>query len=375
MIVHLFNGDMYFHTITMIKNIVEHSKLEHYFEINVSDNSLMSHYEIFSNYPKIKYSFCPKYETNILVKIILYILGYRNIQLKDESRILSAMWQFRRHDILLHWYSKTYLRKPFFRSVSWVCWGNIIKVDPRNSIPNLLRKSLVSNVYRNYKKIVCLLESDKKELISTFNCDKAKIEVLSYIPNNLDILHELQLARPSDSSQICKVLLGNNAYGIRFYMKALPIIKMFPLEIELYALMNYGSCPKEEREAFVAEGLKLFGDYIHFVDDFIPTEKFLNWANKFDVYVCNIPTQSGLGIAYNMLGLGKKVFLTGYNLAWCRENGFIVFDISEIETNNGSLANPLDDHQKQYNLSTLELLLNVNNLSNRWDEFYSVISK
>lgn len=372
MVVHLFNGDLFFHTKPIIRNIVKHSKIEHHFVLVLKDKSLLESYESYLGSLGVSYTICYDSRTRSIFKLLLYFWGYRGSRLSDEARILSTLWKHRNQTIILHWYSKSYLLLPAFKNVSWVCWGNIARPkEASSSIGELLHQIYIKQSYKKYNKIICLLDADKTELINSYKCKENQVEVISYIPYYLGESPD-QSVPPKLPSVKPKVLLGNNAWssGIKFYNEAVDLIKGYANQIELYVILNYGVSTVEEKTAFINKSRNIFGNSFYPVEEFIPQEKFYNWLDEFDVYISNHPTQSGLSIIYNMVKMGKKLFLTGYNLDWCRKNGFVVYDIRELEHSKLENLAPLQSIDKLNNQLKLNILLNVNALAERWEDIY-----
>jgi hypothetical protein len=136
-------------------------------------------------------------------------------------------------------------------------------------------------------------------------------------------------------------------------------------------MLNYGN---QEGAVYEALGRKAFacfpGRYYPWTK-IVPIDEYADYLKKQDVYVCYVPTQTGLGAIYHMLLFGKKVYLQGFNLEWIRQLGFVVFDASDISRESfETFSTLLSDQQKQHNFRLMQEWFDVDKACRRWEHLF-----
>ncbi len=363
MIIHLLPGDIKHITIPVIKSIVQYSNHEHFFLVTVFEKQNIDIYvNELSGICNGNFRIVTYKKASIGAVFFMWLLGHRGDKLKQESVIFDAIYEFKNETIVTHFYVKPYTVLPFFKRILWVCWGNIPRQKKNNFVTNF--------VYKRINRIIVLMEPDKIELVKSLKCTENRILVIPYIFNEIEELKSLNNICSSKKHSILKVLIGNNTHSIRYYIQAVELLKQYKSKIEFHAMMSYGSCTEIDRELFLEKALSAFNRDFFPITKFIPQHEYGQWLNKFDIYLSLCPSQTGLGVIYRMLYLGKKVYLVGHNYEWCKCNDFVVYNACDIN-NWDILVEPLSEAQILKNQSILLQLLNPIILSEKWDKAFN----
>jgi hypothetical protein len=223
------------------------------------------------------------------------------------------------------------------------------------------------------QEIVTLMESDRNMLLTHFNAQEANIKTINYSLDNYKIL--LQTEYIHIKNQKSKILLGNNTHQINNYFEALNFLSNYKNIATLSVLLSYGGAPKSEVDIFSKKARQIFEDNFNPVKRFFEYEDYVKWLIQFDVYVCNASTQTGLGIIYIMLYLGKKIYIRGYNLEWCQQNDLIVFSVDDLKKNKKCFNKKLSRDEILKNRQQIYNMLNPLSLNKEWDDFYCSLLK
>jgi hypothetical protein len=226
------------------------------------------------------------------------------------------------------------------------------------------------HIYRGYKRIVCLITADKDDFEKV--CGATNTTALIYQSNILDVDDPAALHALPDSARR-DVLLGNSACCTASYLKLLPVLKKITATASVTCMLSYPEDdPEGAKKAVIETFTSAFGDAFTPWTQQLDFKKYADRLKQHDLYICNEERQSGLCAIYVMLMYGKKVYLTGKNLAWVRENQFIVHDVKELETETaeGILRGPSPEERKHNHDRILEMLSTAT-LTKKWDLFYS----
>ena len=93
---------------------------------------------------------------------------------------------------------------------------------------------------------------------------------------------------------------------------------------------------------------------------------------SYDIYICSHETQSGLGAAMVMLYYGKKCFLSGYNLMWFRELGFVVYDFFEcIKNRPEEFHSSLSKNEIDININCYRKHYSTEQVAKKWEGLFN----
>lgn len=274
-----------------------------------------------------------------------------------------------------HWFLMAWLIG--CKKMNWICWGS--GASSGKGLRSRLSLPYKRFLYHRFNSIVTLMDADRETIIHDFRVSPSKVETISYMSlgdgkNEYDLLKEQLLLQTHYNSKPV-VLVGNNPSCISGYLELLPRMKQFAGKIVVKCMLNYSLVKDEKYDALIKLGEFYFGN------DFIPSEEFyddrgdyIKYMNECDIYVCPVHRQSGLGAVNTCLGLGKKIYLAGKNLAWIRNAyGAMVFDADDIDDKMSFIdfSTPLSDNEKRSNSDSV---INRRTLHVRkWHQYLSAL--
>ena len=202
------------------------------------------------------------------------------------------------------------------------------------------------------------MEPERKEIINNFGVLPQKVQTISYTSINedeseLDLFCKHLSSQGSVNSDKPVVLLGNSQYWIRSYIDMLQVLSPYKGRIKVQCMLNYPFEKKESYFELISLGKSLFGDDFKTNEEYYLDRKdYINYMNSCDIYVCAVKKQTGLGAISTCLLLGKRIYITGNNLEWVRqEYNSIVFPVEDINEKLSieAFVKPLTREEKDHN--------------------------
>ena len=278
----------------------------------------------------------------------------------SKHQLYRLLMKNRKNPILFHAGSYSFFLTAFIagcQHVNWVCWGSGASI--RNNWKSKLTAPLKSLVYRRFNSIVTLMDDDMRTIIRDFNVDSNKIQTIPYASAGIGVRPRDEIClkllnEKAENRQKPIVLLGNNPSNMRYYIMLMDKLKPFKGKICVHCMMNYSVNKNQQYDDFIKLGKDLFGDDFRSDEEFYQgSEKYANYMNSCDIYMCASPDQTGLGALNTVLELGKKVYITGKNYNWAKNDcGAIVFEIKDV-TDFEDLVKPLTDEEKHHNYQAM----------------------
>lgn len=298
-------------------------------------------------------------------------IGFDNyVFCQSYWQLVKQLYHFRKSALLFHagsyyWHLSALLLR--CKNVNWVCWGGgTSKSKNRFSTISFLIKKYVFNHFRS---IVTLMEPERKEIIQNFGVNPHKVHTISYISfkdneTELDLFCKELSSQGSDNLDKPVVLLGNSQYWISSYIDMLHRLKHYRGKIKVQCMLNYPFEKNESYYTLVKLGKSLFGDDFRTNEEYYSDIKdYVSYMNSCDIYICAVNKQTGLGAISTCLRLGKKIFITGNNLEWVRqEYKSIVFSVDVIneQLSYDMFVKPLSMEEKEHNYQNR---INCNNIN------------
>lgn len=287
-------------------------------------------------------------------------VGFRNFVFCHTFwQLVKLIFRYRKRALLFHagnysWHLVALLLGS--RNVNWVCWGGgtSISKSKRSRLGALLKKYM----FNNYRSIVTLMEPERKMLIDNFGVNPNKIHTISYASTNVnetvsDLFCKELSSQGSNNSDKPVVLLGNSHYWISSYIDMLQRLKKYQGKIKVQCMLNYDFEKGEKYNMLISLGKSIFGDDFKTNEEFYSVRKdYINYMNSCDIYICSVEKQTGLGAISTCLRLGKKIYITGNNFEWVRqEYKSIVFptDIINEKLSFEEFVKPLSLEEKKHN--------------------------
>ncbi len=358
-IYHFFRGDMTFHVIPMITNILKYSKQPHYFVICISNTKNKYTYIDFFNKRNYKqYSIVILYRRQGIYNTLKRLCSYIFYTYK------LILW--RKNPIIAH---GSYYPSPLYILTATKILNNVSIVEWCD-IPDPNNRHLFNQIYiyslKKMKHIICLLNDDRDSFMKILH--RKDIIILPYITNTSDI-------QPNITRSNKKVLIGNR--DIEFYTEAIDRLSgMTGLEVRF--MCNYfksNSIEYKELKEYAEHKLGSCNKLI-FWNGVVSLKEYNKVVSNYDIYICASPTQSGLGAIYFCLQNGIKLYLTGRNKSWLEYNNFKVHSIEEINTamSKEELFN-YSERDIKYNKEHFEAILSRNKTAENWNQLYKELSR
>ena len=304
-------------------------------------------------------------------------LGIINYSFVHNAKTLYLFAKdFHNHSFLLHGVTYACMCVLIFAGVrlSWVCWGAGASIN-RNNWKSVLATPLKILIYRRFHALTTLMDGDKITLEHDYLLKG--VEVLPYYAYNAVHFKDWFTKQNKNETHMGKlaVLIGNNAHCVDSYYELLNKLSRFKGLITVNCMMQYPRKDQKVLEDLQSKGEMIFGKGSFYCDtEMLQTEAYFAYMSKFDIYICGVTKQSGLGAANTCITLGKKVYLTGKNLNWMRSCGLLVYDINSIEhSSNSDFLKPLTEEQKKFNFDNE--YAGVEKIKNRWIQYLHKIAK
>lgn len=372
----IFKADVHFHTVYMIEEIILTSKCKHFFIVVGINNETKFFFEkmfIKNNYTL--YKFIPERSLSKNTRLVSKIFSkiFKSAFHDFEIDLLRTLSKLSPRYVILHSNYSIFLY--FFFSIKrkmfkiWVCWGVIYAVEDTHNIKQKISKFLYSKIMKSYSMIICTMEPDSKDLNRVYNINTA-----IFIPylSNLEITAKNAISEKQPKDHILKILLGNSGRCIDYYYNDLTALKIFGKDdFFIDCMLNYGST-EEQNSELIRNATAIYGDRFNAHTTLISKENYFLLMNTYDIYISSVKTQSGLAAIYLSLLLGKKVFLSGKNYEHLSDLGAVVYHTDKINQFSFTIfSQPLTDDEKKQNRTVISKLLNYNELSLKWENFYT----
>jgi hypothetical protein len=250
-----------------------------------------------------------------------------------------------------------------------VCWGGAPKPAGKRIRDKLLFLT-GQFIFRGFKRIVCLITADKEDFEKVYGI--TTVTPLIYQSDILDFDDALAWQSQVGTGRR-HVLLGNSACYTNSYLKLLPTLQRIAAPVSLTCMMSYPEGdPEGMKKQVVDRFTSVFGEAFTTWLQQLDFKGYSERLKQHDIYICGEERQAGVCAIYVMLMYGKKVYLAGKNLAWIRENKFIVHDVKQLETETSETFLKMPSlEERQYNHERILQLLSPATLAKDWDLFYS----
>lgn len=293
--------------------------------------------------------------------------------LNSSFKLYQLLVENRHNRIVIHGLSYTTLaivalsKHP---NVYWVCWGSGCSIN--DSIKSKLSKHIKRWIYNHFECLITLMSPDQLSLENDIKV-KSKTCTLPYFIKDKQDLFPFRLDDLLNNKNVtAKVLLGNNPSSIDSYYLATKALSHLAPDLYITCMMNYSYTEGHKELALLELGRKLHNDNFQFSTEFYNILDYFYYMNNYDIYICAVEYQTGLGALNTMLKLGKKIYLTGKNLKWARQMSAIVFDYNDLfNITKDSFLKPLTKDERIHNYNLI-----VNNETNSTKcKWYDLLSQ
>lgn len=202
----------------------------------------------------------------------------------------------------------------------------------------------------------------------------AYVTTISY-PGNSERLSQIdKCVSTVRSSKNNYIYVGNNSGCIKDYLNiAEHVLYKFKDKIKVQYMLNYSL----EKSADYYRLLEINRDYQEASTDEVthPKDKYVEYMNECDIYICSRNRQTGLAAIHTCLQLGKKLYLDGPNYEWVKTHlKCTVFHISEIHNMDYDMfIRPLSEEEKKNNKHLVEEELSDEKIVEKWKSYFDYI--
>lgn len=259
-----------------------------------------------------------------------------------------------------------------FKNINWVNWGSGLRLN--RNFKSFIIYPFKLLIYKNLKNIVVLSSQDMVDIKKYFYIKK--VFLISYISklNDSDEFEYNIIDFKDKKREYINVLFGNNVTCILFYIQYLDVLTKIKNQIKIQCMLNYFlDNNNNEYKQLILKGEKLYGDNFSVNTDTYNLNDYIDYINKFDVYVCDVKRQTGLGAIYTCLRIGKKIYLSGNNFNFISSLGCKIFHCDELKINPETILIPLCKNDIELNRKIIFEYLDSKNLIFKWNQFFDEI--
>lgn len=232
----------------------------------------------------------------------------------------------------------------YLKKIIWIEWGHDLYIKHHFSKKLSFKEKILGFPRRTGKRVLIKLKTFQKkhffgiglgpkyDIIEVKKIYKDKLKVFmtpyGYIKNNKRDLEKVIKQYNNVPKDYVKVMVGHSAYEYSNHIEILHSLEKYKNEkiiislVLAYGDMNYAEKVKKE-------AIRIFGtDKVEIIDKLMDKKEYIKHLCSVDIAIITYKTQAGMGNLYNLLYLGKKIFLS--------ENSYIklITKLESIETYN-----------------------------------------
>jgi hypothetical protein len=278
----------------------------------------------------------------------LKIFEFEKYLYKANKIILHGLWNERILKLLA-------LQPWLLKKAYWVMWGGDFYFSEEQST---IKKFVIKNI----RNVITYIDGDVEYIKKYYKSNPKEYQkCLMYLSNVFDE------TKYKNCKKIEKddfwILVGNSATHTNrheFVFEKLSQIGVKDLKI--IVPLSYGDI--EYRNKILKIGRYIFGDKFYPLLDFIPHDEYLNILYNIDIAIFAHNRQQGMGNLIQLLGLGKKVYLTPETSQWklCQNLGIKVYDV------NGDIDLDNNIDELENNKKIVREWFSMENLKKQWQE-------
>lgn len=240
------------------------------------------------------------------------------------------------HGLFNHYVVRLLFLMPWvLKKCYWVIWGGdlyVYQLGNRNSKRWKLNEFFRRPVIKNMGNIVSGNIGDISNAVKWYNFKGGVIKSILYTSNIFR--DDLLSACFAERKEEVKVLLGNSATESNRHLEALERIhletKKVSKKVKLILPLSYGDYLY--RDKICDYGKNFFGSSFHPILHFMNYEAYLSVLLDIDIVVFNHNRQQGFGNLIQLIGFGKKVYISRESSLWeyFKSIGIIVYDFKKF---------------------------------------------
>ena len=201
-------------------------------------------------------------------------------------------------------------------------WGGDYTCFREETIKNSFIKILTERCVNNAKAIVNLTEGEKKEFTRYFTVAKRFFFVpVPAGPEHREINKKYRIKAKTAVFNRKRIIIGNSATESNNHLEIFDrLANKEWAGYEIVCPLSYGS--KVYADRVIEKGKKIFGDSFFPITEFMPFVDYLELLLSCSVGIYDHNRQQGLGNAYLILNMGKKLYLRRNSESWVYHSSF-----------------------------------------------------
>lgn len=248
----------------------------------------------------------------------------------------------------------------------WCVWGgDLYDYHIESKQWKLVKTKVISQL----KGIITPLEKDYQLAKEVYGANCKKFSCLG--PNTIINQKKTDdyFYRKIQNKTITNILLGNSADSENRHRYLLEELKSYANDdIHIYIPLSYGN--KEYAKEISDYAIKLFGDKVTPMLDYLPLEQYQEFLSSIDVAVFAHKRQQAFSNIIQMLSLGVKIYLMPNGAIWSFLKNLNI-NVFSVENINKDLLIPLDVKDMKLNNKIICKKCNLNNLIEEWQSVFT----
>lgn len=233
----------------------------------------------------------------------------------------------------------------------------------KKRIKRLARKVIIHNL----KAIIVVAEGDYNQTKKWYRT-KAKMLQAEYAYNLIEV-DDLK----NDSKSTIKILAGHEADEACCHKRLFKRLEFCKdKNVEIITILSYPRHNLAYIDDVIITGKHIFGDKFFPVIDWMPYEAYIELLNSIDIAVFEMDIQMGAGNIFNLLYLGKKVYISDKNSIYEQliKQGMECFSKQEIDPK--TFFQPLTDEEKKNNRKKIADELSDSTFKRKWNKVFQL---
>lgn len=209
-------------------------------------------------------------------------------------------------------------------------------------------KLLLMQAINRCAAVLNVVDTDYERLADILKIEKLHFE--APMPEKDRALLSSDRATWSGEDRPLRVVIGNSAARDNCHIEVFEKLSWLANEnVDIYCPLAYGE--EEYRNLVIEKGTEIFGVKIHFLTEYVPLDRYVDFLNSCDIGIYNNNRQQGFKNITTMLCLGKKVFLRNDTAIYEKLTGMGVFveAIENIIPGNMHIFEGIDSGVRQKN--------------------------
>jgi dTDP-N-acetylfucosamine:lipid II N-acetylfucosaminyltransferase len=222
-----------------------------------------------------------------------------------------------------------------FKCIIWPIWGgNDLPSENKLTTARGIIKNKIDNFFkRNVRFHATHIEEDSIYANKVLSSNAKFIFSPIYLSNvTIRLKTSENFLLKNGFKQKC-VLVGNSNDPSNNHFSAFEKLSLSGLNpINVISILSYGNF-EDYKINVIRKGIELFGSAFKPITHFMKLNEYLDLLDEVDFAIFNHDRQEGMGVAIQLLSLGKPVFFNPRSPAYCSfvRRGYKVFSIDDLQ--------------------------------------------